>query len=71
MKHFALFVARGMYFNVHKEYFGIFCGNLVIFPPFGILYEEKYDNPDQFYCIRSRLKAKVHYLLQNKQHSYS
>jgi hypothetical protein len=25
--------------------FGIFCGNLCIFPRFGMLYEEKYGNP--------------------------
>jgi hypothetical protein len=34
--------------------FGIFCGNLVPFPSFGILYQENYGNPGSVLSVTSK-----------------
>jgi hypothetical protein len=56
MKEVGKFYGHVIYFTAIRHIlwsFGIFCGNLVSFPRFGILLQEKSGNPDQRMLIVS------------------
>jgi hypothetical protein len=46
MEEVSIFYRHTAYFTA-KWYIGTFCGRLVYFCPFGMLYREKSGNPDQ------------------------
>jgi hypothetical protein len=59
MENLEIFYDRLVYFTAIGNIlwpFGIFCGHLVYFPCFGILYQEKSGNPDPTEVQESRVR---------------